>query len=300
MHKHRHLVATAFALAAACLASAAAHASVVSFTGGFTSFRGPVATGPGDYAAVIHTEINGVTVYADQPFPGAQFGFDNYGLGLKNTFSLLDGGGNPIPSVTFNRIFYSAPNPNIVSFTPSGPLEVGVGSTFSIGTFSLTNGAWFGNSPGDNLYPDTDFGFSVTTHSSDPLLDGFTFAGVLSFVVTAGYGPTFTIEQDADFFYFVDKPELGTMRVYEAVDPEGNPLPLGNTGTIDLQVRIGSLIPVGLVNATGAAFVGSPVSTVPEPGMVGLWLAGLAAVGFSARRRLVVHGAGWQAGGVRA
>ena len=272
-------------LAMALAASSFAQAAEVSFTGGFTSFRGPVATAPGALAAVVHTEVNGVTVHADQALPGAQFGFDNYGLGLKNTFSLNDAGGNPIPSVTFNRIFYSAPNPNVVAFTPSGPLDLQVGSSFSVGTFSVTNGGWFGNSAGGNLFPDTDMGFSVTTHSSDPRLDGFSFSDTLRFVVTAPDGPNATIRQDADYFYFVGHPELGTLSVYESTDPQGNPQPLGNTGTVDLQVRIGSLIPIALANASGAAFVGDQVSSVPEPATVWLWVMGLAALGRGVGRR---------------
>ena len=278
MTPHQRLRAK-LGLAFALAASPFAQASEVSFTGGFTSFRGPVATAPGALAAVIHTEINGVTVYADQAFPGAQFGFDNYGLGLKNTFSLSN-----VASVEFSRIFYSAPNPNAVAFTPSGRLEVQVGSTFTIGTFNLANGSWFGNSAGSSLYPDTDIGFSVTTHSSDPRLDGFTFSDTLRFVVTAPDGPNATLQQDADYFYFVGHPELGTLSVYESTDPQGGPQPLGNTGTVDLRVRIGSLIPIALANPSGAAFVGHQVSSVPEPAAAWLLALGLAALGIGVRR----------------
>ena len=284
-HLHPANARLALALAATLFASAVAQASEVTFSGGFTSFRGPVATATGARAASVHTEINGVTVYADEALPGAQFGFDRFGLGLKNTFSLRDGAGSPIPSVEFSRIFFSAANPNAVSFTPSAAQDLQAGSIFSVGTFSVTNGSWFGNSASENIYPDTDIGFSVTTHSSDPRLDGFSFSDTLRFVVTAPDSPSATSQQDADYFYFVGHPELGTISVFESTDPQGNPQALGHTGTVDLQVRIGSLNPTALVNASGAAFVGDQASNVPEPGTTGLWLAGLAALGLGVGRQ---------------
>ena len=275
----------ALALAAALFASPFAQASEVTFSGGFTSFRGPVATASGARAASVHTEINGVTVYADEALPGAQFGFDRFGLGLKNTFNLRDGTGSPIPSVEFSRIFFSAANPNAVSFTPSAAQDLQAGSIFSVGTFSVTNGSWFGNSAGENIFPDTDIGFSVTTHSSDPRLDGLRYSDTLRFVVTSPDGANATVQQDADYFYFVGRPDLGTISVFESIDLQGNPVALGNFGTIDLQMRIGSLIPTALTDATGAAFVGDQVSNVPEPATTGLWLAGLTALGLGVRRR---------------
>ena len=94
-----------------------------------------------------------------------------------------------------------------------------------------------------------------------------------------------TLRQDADYFYFVGRPDLGSISVFEKTDPQGNPQALGNYGTIALQMRIGSLIPTALFNATGAAFVGDPVSTVPEPATICFWLAGLSALGLGVRRR---------------
>ena len=273
----------ALALGALC-ATSGAHASEVSFTGGFTSFRGPVATAVGPRAARVHTEINGVTVFADEALPGAQVGFDNFGLGLKNTMSLRDAGGKPIAGVEFSRIFFGGPNPNMVAFSPVGPLVAQVGSVFKVGTFTVTNGSWFGNSASENIYPDTDFGFSISTHSSDPALDGFTFTDTLRFAVTNPDNPNATIQDDADYFYFVNRRDLNTISVFERTDPQGNPTS-GNTGSIDLMVKIGSLIPVAFSNATGAAFIGNQVSEVPEPGQGPLFGLGLCAMLAVLKRR---------------
>lgn len=284
----RNLRSVAVAISALCAISGA-RASEVSFTGGFTSFQGPVATAAGASAAYIHTEINGVTVFADEPLPGGQLAFDQNGLGLKNTTSLLDAGGNPIPSVEFSRVWnsynYNGTNPNIVAFSPVGPIEAQVGSVFKVGTFTVTNGSWFGNNPGENFYPDTDFGFSITTHSSDPALDGFTFSDTLRFVVTGPTDPNASIQDDADYFYFVDRPDLNTISVFEITDNQGNPIPQGNTGSVDLMVKIGSLIPVAFNNATGGAYIGDQVSAVPEPESWAMLLAGLGLVGWTTLRR---------------
>jgi hypothetical protein len=164
-------------------------------------------------------------------------------------------------------------------------VNVSPGSVFTVGTFTLTNGGWFGNNANNSYYlPDVDLGFSITTHSSDPLLDRIVFTDTLRFVVTSPEGPNFSLADDADYFYFLNHPELGTMSVIEAVDAAGNPTS-GNVGTVSLTVKIGSLIPVGFSNATGGAFIGNPVSAVPEPAAGLLWGAGGLAVLCIARRR---------------
>ena len=251
-------------------------ATEVSFSGGFTSFRGTLATPTsGRYFSSVHTDINGVRVYADKALPGAQAGFDTFRLGWLKNFNLLDAGGDPIPTVDFSRILFNTPNPNVLGFKWSAPLDLQVGDLFKVGTFNFTNGSWFANSPSENVYPDTDFGFTVTTHSRDPALDGHTFTDTLRFHVTAPFDPNTPVEDDADYFSFVGNTALQTFRVLEAKDLQGNPT-IGNTGTVDLMVKIGSLIPVALGNPTGAAFIGAQVSAVPEPSEGALVLAGLA------------------------
>lgn len=273
------------ASAAALLLTTGAIASEVSFTGGFTSFAGTVATRSLGDPAVL-TLVNGATVFPDQAIPGLEGAYNSLGLGYRTPVSLLDGAGQPIPSVDFRRRFYASDfNPNIAAFEAAAPVNVSPGSVFTIGTFTLTNGGWFGNSPSNGYYlPDTDLGFSITTHSTDPLLDEIVFTDTLRFVVTSPDGPDFSLADDADYFYFLNHPELGTMSVIEAVDAAGNPTS-GNVGSVSLTVKIGSLIPVGFSNATGGAFIGNQVSAVPEPAVSLLWLAGGGAVMFVLKRR---------------
>ena len=51
----------------------------------------------------------------------------------------------------------------------------------------------------------------------------------------------------------------------------------------EAQVRIGSLIPIALANASGAAFVGHQVGSVPEPATASLLALGLAVFGIGVR-----------------
>ncbi len=75
-------------------------------------------------------------------------------------------------------------------------------------------------------------------------------------------------QDDADYAFFVGRPDLGEMRVYEAASG------LGNTGSIELWGHIGSLIPTGFRNATGGVFL-NPFAVVPEAGTIALLAAGL-------------------------
>jgi PEP-CTERM motif len=98
---------------------------------------------------------------------------------------------------------------------------------------------------------------------------------------------------NADYFYLSDAAGnplnlLGSVRVYEAAfQPSGNP---GNTGSVDLYARIGSLIPVRFDNASGGAFLQPgfdtlPTAAVPEPSTWAMSLVGLAGLLMWRRRQ---------------
>lgn len=181
---------------------------------------------------------------------------------------------------------------NALEFIPNaGPSDVEPGQTFTLGTFRYTNGQWF---------PRADIAFSLTTHSADAGLNGVTFSGTMRLVSTsvADEAP-FNPYDEADFFYLLDNPSLGSSRVFEAANfhpslqPSGNP---GNTGDFALTGYIGSLVPNGFVPLNAAGFttpsiVGGPVDLstihppIPEPETYAMMLAGLGLLGFFARRR---------------
>jgi PEP-CTERM motif len=180
--------------------------------------------------------------------------------------------------------FIGTPNasPNRISFAAASMADVNVGDTFKVGTFTFTNGFW---------YPAAVIGFEITTHSANPALDNKTFEGSINVVVTNNLITVTDPVINADYFYLSDAAgnplnALGSVRVYEAAyQPAGNP---GNTGSVDLYARIGSLIPVRFDNATGGAFLQQsfdtlPAAAVPEPSTWAMSLVGL--VGLLAWRR---------------
>jgi len=131
----------------------------------------------------------------------------------------------------FKLVNGSTINPNYVHFTPGPAQDVQRGDTFFLGSFSYRNGAWFG------LSTETRFHITLTTVSTDSSLNGH----VLSDDVVLYITPTVTgnaPEQNADFLYFSDFTNLGSVRAYEAFDsPTGT-----NVVNVGLHGRIGSLI----------------------------------------------------------
>ncbi|MBI4848652.1 MAG: M6 family metalloprotease domain-containing protein [Nitrospirae bacterium] len=134
---------------------------------------------------------------------------------------------------------------NVLAATTVIGQPVVSGDEFRIATLTYTNGTWFGSFGGTNPFPDSRFDFSVTTSSGDAALDGQTWSDTLVLVVTMNIFNT--PEENADYIYFANSPQLGQFRIYE-----------GQSGSVDIVARIGSLIPVRLENPTGGAFICIP------------------------------------------
>ena len=148
--------------------------------------------------------------------------------------------------------------PSLIEFTgTSQPNPASVADEFKLGTIALTNGIFFFQAAVD---------ITVATVSDNPAFDGKSFTDTLHYVVTPNTGND---ANNADYAYFVGRPELGQIRVYEAVSA------FPNTGSIELWGKLGSLTPTAFRNASGGVFVQS----VPEPStyaMLGLGLLLLA------------------------
>ncbi|HEY4956487.1 MAG TPA: PEP-CTERM sorting domain-containing protein [Caldimonas sp.] len=130
---------------------------------------------------------------------------------------------------------------------------------FEFGTLTLTNGIFFNQA---------SFDVTFTTVSSDPLFNGRTFSDTISYVVTPNLGVNDLA--DADYIEVRNHPELGRVHVDEAGSP------LGNTGTVELWGRVGSLDPLFFADPTGG--VALDVTAVPEPSEWLLMLAGFVAM----------------------
>lgn len=225
----------------AVLVCGTATALPVTITGGFTSFDG-VVLGSGNDNFPLST-INGqplcatagcaTTANAHVEFASAQTSllFQNSNDGISTN------------------------EPNLVQFTPAAPQEVlgvGPGNPFLLGTLTYANGIWSG---------DATFGFSLTTQSADPLLDGQILTDLLTLVITPNDFVAQTPEQNADFVYFSGAPAIGSLRAYELADsPTGT-----NTVTASIFGFINSLHLFSLADARGGGFLDPGIDIAPTP-----------------------------------
>jgi hypothetical protein len=243
---------SALALMALLVLDGNAFASLVT-SGEFTRWFGDV----GD-PTVWEVFVNDVQVPNNLPDLN---GFPQGALALAPGTTSVEFKARPVGLTDFNT-------PSLIAFSgtdQSNPLSVD--DKFLLGTLTLTNGIFFFQAGVD---------ITVSTDSDVPDFDSKVFNDTLMYIVTPNSG---TDEENADYVFFAGRPDLGEVRVGEFGSP------MGNTGSIELWGRVGSLIPTEFRNATGGVFL-NPFTAVPEPGVVSLLAAGfLGLVGGSRRRR---------------
>ncbi len=243
---------SAFALLTLLVFHGNAFASLVT-TGEFSRWFGDV----GD-PAVWEVYVNDVLVPNNLPDLN---GFPQGELALAAGTTSVEFKNRQVGFVDFNT-------PSLIAFTgTTQPNPVSTNDQFLLGTLSLTNGIFFFQAGAD---------ITVSTASDDIAFDGKFFNDTLQYIVTPNNGISHA--DDADYAFFVGRPDLGQVRVYEAASG------LGNTGSIELWGRVGSLIPTAFRNATGGVFV-NPLTAVPEPGIVSLLAVGFLSVAAGRRRR---------------
>ena len=188
----------------------------------------------------------------------------------------------PTPRIDFNYDLAFCPTcqVNRFEFTP-GAADVVLHQEFQLGTFSFTNGQWF---------PQADIGFRLTSHSTDPALNGHTFEGTLRLAVNQDLTLPFDPFEEADFFYVVERPDLLANGVFDLFRLPPGIAPPGNVGLFALDGKISSLIPTGFRALNDNGFTNrsiqpGPLNPIPEPETYALLLAGLGLLGFAARRR---------------
>jgi hypothetical protein len=255
-------------------ASSAWPAAQVTISGGLTTFQSALSP----YYTEGNGTLNGAALVRDPTastvtYPGSLTPFP------QSTSIALPAGTQSVSFEYTDQI--GTGSPNRVGFEAAAPVTVDVGQVFKVGTISYTNGFW---------YPFASVGLRIDVASADAALNGHSFQGSIIVAVSSPEPYVPEPESNADYFYLEDASgplaTLGSVRVYEAhVQPPANP---GNTGTVDLYARIGSLVPVRFDNPSAGAFLSAsldPLPAVPEPATYALWLGGLALVGWQLRRR---------------
>jgi hypothetical protein len=170
---------------------------------------------------------------------------------------------------------------NLIRFDSSGSHDVSRGQSFLMGSLTLSNGIWF-TAP--------DISVTFRSSSSDPAFDGFVWTDTIRMSITPNDFVNKTPEQNADFIYLLNRPDLGSVRAYEANDsPTGS-----NSVTVDLYGAINSIDLQRFANARGAGFIDSSValeptiSAVTEPTTMAFLGTGLAGLLVACRRRAKV------------
>jgi hypothetical protein len=266
-------------LAVVAVTSFGAQAAMVSISGSLTSFQSALSPWYTDGNGLL----DGAALSIDTNLPKVKYqDGDPYFYPQSHTVALAQG-------TTEVRFEYTdlvgsiTENPNRFSFTAAAPAQVNLGDTFKLGTLTYTNGYWC---------PFASIGLSIITSSPDSTLNNHSFAGRIIVAVSSPdpYNAADYIA-NADYFYLQDASgplnDLGSVRVYESANqPPGNP---GNTGSVDLYARIGSLVPTSFESPSGGVFLSpslEPItSAVPEPATLAMLLAGLGVIGATAARR---------------
>ena len=201
-----------------CLGLALASTSAlaqVSTNAAFTRYFGDVTPTNSNF----ETAINGVLVTPD-PL--------NVVNGVEQGQLLLPAG---TTSVEFKnrQVFSGSPFnlPSLIAWTPfAAPIPAAADGVFEFGRLTITNGVFFFQA---------SFDVTFTTVSSDARFNGRSFSDTISYVVTPNFGVSNFA--DADYIEMQGHPEIGRVRVYEAASG------LGNTGSVELWGRVGSLDP---------------------------------------------------------
>jgi hypothetical protein len=268
----------AVALVAGLLFSSNSQAALVTIEGTFTYFTSWMYDPATPIGAFQSAYVNNTQLTLSNPLPPPVGSSDLGTYYVSNPVNFTT------PTTRLDFIYDPDPIKAFASnsfefiSTPGGA-DVVAGQTFQLGTFRFTNGQW---------HPQADIGFRLTTSSQDLALNGQIFEGTIRLISNSDTTPPFDPADEADFFYIVERSDLGSVRVYDSFrQPPGNP---GSVGEAAFTGFIGSLIPTGFEALNGATFtnpsvLSGPLQPVPEPATYALMLAGFGLMGLIALTR---------------
>jgi len=275
--KSRYAIAGALLLV--LIAPCGAHAASVTVTGGFTSFTGQsggadqIPFPPNNVAPGCISQFAGVvagTVVQAGSCPRLDLGngqiIDGISGPASSTFP------STLSSVEFHATQFGAPLlSNSIAFAPASPQPVSAfGEEFLLGTVTFANGTWFG------VGPVNSFHLVLTTESTnDPfgIFRGHQLIDDMVMDIRAVNGGS--AADNADCITFAKFTlTVGSFCVDE-----------GQSESVHVMGKIGSLIPTRFTNPTGDSFVLSPPAAVPGPLSLVLLSAGFAAILVRRRKR---------------
>ncbi|HPU52393.1 MAG TPA: choice-of-anchor K domain-containing protein [Burkholderiaceae bacterium] len=250
----------------------------------FTYFSGPfaefsrtgaiISTGLLNGAPIVPSGSTG-TAYAD---PGSTRGY------LTGSTAIA---GDP-SSVSLS--YAEGSIPTVISFQPINFTNQQVGAPFTIGTFSFTNGQWYGAGQTVALNTPTVLGFTLKTTGTGGAASLYTQTLTGEIILTvnnpqpADYTTLAGLQAEADSISLLsDRIILQAFPTFSVYESFAAPTGATNTGSVNLVARFGSLYLDTFDTPTGGGFL--TASPVPEPATLTLAVCGLLGLNVLRRRR---------------
>ena len=180
--------------------------------------------------------------------------------------------------------------PTVISFQPINFTNQQVGVPFTIGTFTFTNGQWYGAGQTVALNTPTVLGFTLTTTGTGGAASLYTQSLKGEIILTvnsplpADYTTLAGLQAEADTISLLsDRIILQAFPTFSVYESFAAPTGATNTGSVNLVARFGSIYLDTFDNPTGGGFL-TP-SPVPEPATLSLMACGLLGLTLVRRRR---------------
>jgi hypothetical protein len=252
----------------------------------WTYFTGPFAgftTTGGTNSTTSNGLLNGARIV-----PGGSIGTEYSDSG--NTRGFLTGS-TPIAGVqsSVSLSYAEGSIPTVISFQPINFTNQQVGVPFTIGTFTFTNGQWYGAGDTAALNTPTVLGFTITTTGTGGAASLYTQTLTGEIVLTVNspqpsdYSTLAGLQAEADSISLYSDRLLQAFPTFSVYESFAAPTGATSTGTVNLVARFGSIYLDTFDKPTGGGFLTE--NPVPEPATLSLAAFGLLGLALMRRRR---------------